>query len=154
MRFVWTKPSFLRYLRAQFPYFFVIFCSIFFRIIFFNIFHVFLGPEGRFLIPSGSLWGGLGHHFDVILATSLLPGVQRVLQVPKCTVWDPFWRLFGMLLRPFCVILGSILGTLFVCMMLCEFRVSKIVFYVTLQGIPLFLERSFRIVLLFSTLLF
>ena len=60
-----------------------------------------------------------------------------------------------MLLRPFCVILGSILGTLFVCMMLCELRVSTIVFYVALQGIPLFFREIFlyRVIVQYAAVL-
>ena len=89
------------------------------------------------------------------MTTSLLRGVQRVLRVPKCTIWDSFWKSFGLLLKPFWVILGSILCTLFVCMMLCEFRVSKTVFYVMLQGIPLFFGEIFlyRVIVQYAAVL-
>ena len=106
---------------AAFLYFFVIFRSILFRVILFSIFYIFLAPEGRFVVPNESLWGVLGHHFGATLLTRFLGGVQCVPWVPKSTIWGPFWRSFGVLLRPFWVLWGDILVTLFVCIMFCWF---------------------------------
>ena len=58
-----------------------------------NILH-FLAPKARFVVPNGSLWGLLGHHFGATLLTRFLGGVQCVPWVPKSTIWGSFWKSF------------------------------------------------------------
>ena len=124
-------------MRLRFLYFFVIFASLFVKLVFFSVLSVFFDFQGRFLIPNGSAWGAPGHHFGVILETSLPRRVQWAPWASKSAIWDPFLWSFGLLLGPFWNAFGLFFSELFVCMRLCGCRVSKVVSYAMSHSIPL-----------------
>ena len=88
------------------------------------------------MIPNGSPWGAPGHHFGVILETSLPRRVQRVPRAGKSSILDSFLWSFGLLLGPFWIAFGMFFSELFVCVRLCGCHVSKVVPYAMSHGIP------------------